>query len=226
VPKGEDSVYVDETCTGSAIFPLQESCPSGYCVDGYCCNSACSGTCDACNLAGSEGTCSNIPDGQDPDNECDPFGLQGIATCDWIPDNYHPTWDFRNVFTSYCNGAGQCTQGDPTITHTCNQPTCGANCDENSDCSNQCSGKQWYSTYNCNSGCNCHLSNLICSVGHCSAECDSTHPCTGGKSCRADCTCQRRGGGGCGRNCLMMSIDPITPLFEIIKIFTNSYQWK
>ncbi|HEX8705299.1 MAG TPA: choice-of-anchor A family protein, partial [Myxococcaceae bacterium] len=36
-------------------------CASGQCVDGVCCNTACAGECDACNLAGQEGTCSPAP---------------------------------------------------------------------------------------------------------------------------------------------------------------------
>jgi len=45
-------------------------CASGKCVDGYCCNSDCKGTCEACNVAGKLGTCSDIPAGTDPDGEC------------------------------------------------------------------------------------------------------------------------------------------------------------
>lgn len=45
-------------------------CLSGHCADGYCCNSQCTGTCKSCKLAGTEGTCTNIPAGQDPQNEC------------------------------------------------------------------------------------------------------------------------------------------------------------
>jgi hypothetical protein len=32
-------------------------CCSGFCRDGYCCNSGCSGQCNSCNVAGSQGTC-------------------------------------------------------------------------------------------------------------------------------------------------------------------------
>src|SRR5262249_21872911 len=42
-------------CTGA------NQCTSGNCVDGVCCNSACGGACDACNLAGSVGTCALSP---------------------------------------------------------------------------------------------------------------------------------------------------------------------
>ncbi|MBL8915245.1 MAG: hypothetical protein JNM17_31365 [Archangium sp.] len=36
-------------------------CQTGFCADGVCCNSACSGSCDRCNLAGTGGTCSPAP---------------------------------------------------------------------------------------------------------------------------------------------------------------------
>ena len=49
---------------------LDTECATGRCVDGVCCNSACSGTCEKCNLAGLNGICSAVSDGQDPDNEC------------------------------------------------------------------------------------------------------------------------------------------------------------
>jgi hypothetical protein len=81
--------------------------------------------------------------------------LQGIATCDWNPDNYHPTWDYRQAFTSQCDEVNdRCTTGDATITHTCadNDLTdtvplggCGASCDENKDCP----------TGICNTDCTC-----------------------------------------------------------------------
>jgi len=54
---------------GSAC-PSSLECDSGACVDGVCCNGICNATCKACNLAGTVGTCTNIPSGQDPDNEC------------------------------------------------------------------------------------------------------------------------------------------------------------
>ena len=45
-------------------------CSTGNCVDGVCCDTACNGTCQACNLPGSVGTCTAIPDGTDPGDEC------------------------------------------------------------------------------------------------------------------------------------------------------------
>lgn len=45
-------------------------CQSGFCRDGFCCDTSCAGTCQACNRPGSPGTCTSIPTGQDPDDEC------------------------------------------------------------------------------------------------------------------------------------------------------------
>jgi hypothetical protein len=47
------------------------ACASGFCADGVCCNSACAGgsaDCQACNVAGSLGTCSTRPSGSSCDD--------------------------------------------------------------------------------------------------------------------------------------------------------------
>ena len=64
-----------QTC-GSAT-----ECATGFCIDGVCCNSACSGTCEKCNLAGLNGVCSAVLDGQDPDNECLGGFCNGARAC-------------------------------------------------------------------------------------------------------------------------------------------------
>ncbi|MCB9867668.1 MAG: hypothetical protein H6816_13665 [Phycisphaerales bacterium] len=55
---------------------MDSACASSFCVDGVCCGSACSGVCQACDLSGSVGSCTLIPNGLDPDFEC-----AGAATC-------------------------------------------------------------------------------------------------------------------------------------------------
>ena len=60
---------------------LDTECATGRCVDGVCCNTACSGTCEKCNLAGLNGICSAVPDGQDIDNECPGGVCNGARAC-------------------------------------------------------------------------------------------------------------------------------------------------
>jgi hypothetical protein len=55
-------------------------CASAQCVDGVCCEAACSGACESCNLAESPGTCSPVPVGVDPDDECDGQQVCGGAS--------------------------------------------------------------------------------------------------------------------------------------------------
>ena len=81
------------TCNGNGgcLFPNGQACASGAqcqsgtCADGVCCDVACNGLCRACNLPGSAGTCTAIPAGSDPANEC--------------PGSNH------------CNGQGACGDG-------------------------------------------------------------------------------------------------------------------
>ncbi|NIO44015.1 MAG: PKD domain-containing protein [Candidatus Aenigmarchaeota archaeon] len=127
--------------------------------------SLCIGNCDYCtgsgnnfNCAANETVCElkycadctgsgnnyNCVYDQTEDEDCDPFDLNGIATCYNNPDAYDFTWDYRAAFNSVCAELDLCTQGDSTITHTCNDNDlfdtivfgsgCNANCDENSDC--------------------------------------------------------------------------------------------
>jgi hypothetical protein len=66
----DDCLAADgEPCASAA------ACTNGYCptADGVCCDTACDGTCEAClasKTGGTDGVCANIPDGDDPDDEC------------------------------------------------------------------------------------------------------------------------------------------------------------
>jgi hypothetical protein len=108
---------VPQKANGLACTGINE-CQSGFCVDGFCCNSDCTGTCQACSNAkkgaGPNGTCGNINNNQDPDNEC------AAGDC----------------LTGSCNGMGACgvqamgtncgdAQSCMTGTQT-NQDTCDA----------------------------------------------------------------------------------------------------
>ncbi|MCR9159155.1 MAG: putative metal-binding motif-containing protein [Nannocystaceae bacterium] len=129
----------DEGPGGSCTSTAQ--CQGGLsCVDGVCCTSSCVGTCEACDVPGSEGTCTDIPNGDDLDNEC------GAIDCDdyfsgWVGDVCYDRADVP-ANEAACNGAGACQvaadlcgsqpQGSPV-------ETCHASCQspDGSTCSGQ-----------------------------------------------------------------------------------------
>ena len=74
--KGSCTKGKGQSCTSGA------GCVSGHCVDGVCCDSACSATCNACNVAKKEGTCSAVTKGQP-----DPLAItpcSGDKVCDGV----------------------------------------------------------------------------------------------------------------------------------------------
>ena len=96
-----------EACSAST----PTDCQSGFCVDGVCCNSACPGTCQTCNLAGSLGTCANIPSGSPPKTTggCDTYTCSDYvygwdATYPWMCFAFSSSLANNGM----CNGAGSC----------------------------------------------------------------------------------------------------------------------
>ncbi len=87
---------------GSGRCTAPSACESGFCVDGFCCDQACGGSCQACDVAGVESSCTTIAQ-NDP-----PHGARAA-----------------------CLGAGSTPCGgfcDGTVGTACNYPTvtCGA----------------------------------------------------------------------------------------------------
>jgi len=81
-------------CTaGWCLLPAGEpctsptDCASAFCVSGVCCDTACNRVCEACNVAGSVGSCTLIEAGQDPNDDCADLGpalCQTDGTCDGL----------------------------------------------------------------------------------------------------------------------------------------------
>lgn len=151
-----------EDCAGGACActPANAAtvCGGRACVDGYCCDEACTGTCRSCAVAGSEGTCTNVPAGEDLRDDCAPeapstCGRNGL--CDGAGRcALHPSGtlcDDGQACSSNdrCDGAGLCT-GDvpetcgPGAGNVCCVGTCidGSGCRTvASTCADQCTAK-------------------------------------------------------------------------------------
>jgi hypothetical protein len=155
-------------------------CASGNCVDGYCCNTACTGSCDACNVSGSLGTCTVSPAGSPGDPSCSPYLCSGAsASC-----------------ATTCFSEANCVSG-----YYCNGNTCALKQSNGSLCStnNQCTSGFCVDGYCCNNGCAgaCNACNLSSSLGTCtlmpagsagSPSC-SPYACSGSSaSCPSSCT--------------------------------------
>jgi hypothetical protein len=65
--------------TEGAPCTFANECASDACADGVCCDQACTGPCDACNLAGLAGTCAPRPDGAAGDPGCNGYLCNGAA---------------------------------------------------------------------------------------------------------------------------------------------------
>jgi hypothetical protein len=136
---------VASVCTGAW------DCLSGICEDGVCCASACgAGGCDRCDLPGSEGTCTIVPQGGVGANvSCGPFycdGASGVcptsctsdAAC--TPDHYcatNATCQLRKAQATACNtvadckvaGCRECTSGNCVDGFCCNTACAAGSCD-------------------------------------------------------------------------------------------------
>jgi MYXO-CTERM domain-containing protein len=137
-----------------------DDCATGLCVDGVCCDVACNGECEACDVKGSEGTCTPVvgpPHGAarascdtlDPTDcgktqcdgkardKCNGFVNGGTTSCGVVSC----TSDKRYQKTGACDGAGKCALPDPVPCnpYACDATApsgCKATCANDDDCAN------------------------------------------------------------------------------------------
>ena len=127
-------------------------CANGLCTDGFCCDQACNGQCQACDVAGSEGTCTTLT-GDLPHGgraACPGFGACA-ATCDGTSatacsyasatitcGKASCSQNGQQLAAPLCNGAGSC---QPAVesncgSYACDPPsgTCLTSCVLDTDC--------------------------------------------------------------------------------------------
>lgn len=104
---------------GSACT-LATQCTSGWCVDGVCCNAPCATNCVACTAAkagqGTDGTCSYVKNGIDPENECTNGECNGAGAC--VASSNLPNG-------SQCGTGTQCLSGQCVDGVCCNTACTG-----------------------------------------------------------------------------------------------------
>lgn len=193
-----------------------QMCASGHCVDGVCCDTTCANACDACNLAGKEGTCSPVPAGDPGTPAC-----QG-ANCDGASPSCPGTActaDANCATGFYCAAGGTCqpvkdqgsscdTTADcnvagcrvcgtrPCVDGYCCSGACGASCDRCDVTPGTCATAPAGSTPNPTCG------NYLCNGASpsCPATCTSDYDCGPEAFCDATdhCTSRKDQGQTCG----------------------------
>ncbi|MFH1510528.1 MAG: putative metal-binding motif-containing protein [Candidatus Woesearchaeota archaeon] len=106
-------------CPANQVAPDQTPCEdSFFCTENDVCYS---------------GLCSGNP------VDCSANDLIGVQTCDYSPDDYHPTWDYRSSYVSSCIEQVDgylCSSGVSTVSHECSVSLCSAECDASGICPN------------------------------------------------------------------------------------------
>jgi hypothetical protein len=143
-------------------------CATGFCTDGVCCDTACGGSCQACNLALTVGTCTDVPTGMAPSSGHPSCGPDAQSTC---------------MRDGTCDGAGAC--------HLWNNVVCKpGSCDSASNTA--------VAPAKCNGTGTCVVPNAIsCGSYVCLPDNSACYPsCTGTSTgCKSPATCS---GGSCG----------------------------
>ena len=154
-----------------------QQCYSGHCRDSVCCNTACAGSCQACNLPDDVGICTFVPAGEDPGGECGP---QSQASCG------------RD---GWCDGAGGCRL------HAAGTICVAAQCDSGDEARltlpNLCDGLG-----NCGpqGDLNCAPYQCDAESGHCFTSCTDLVGCVQGVNCgRGECDKLRAPGAPCNK---------------------------
>jgi hypothetical protein len=148
-------------------------CASGNCIDGYCCGT-CGASCQACDVAGHQGTCQTVAAGQ-------PHGSRpvcsGTGACQGSCDGVDATCAYSG--TLMC-AAQTCSNGVVSLPSTCNGTgACGTQ--STSPCNGfACNGAMCFTT--CNGDGQCATATPYCNAGSstCQATAPPGHACTVG----------------------------------------------
>jgi Pretoxin HINT domain len=200
---GSTECLSPNVCAGGSCGPkanganctTSSECQSSNCVDTFCCDMACTGECQACDVSGKQGMCSQVtgaPHGSR--TACTGTGTCGGSCSTSLTACTYPTVSCRTqscsnaikTVAASCNGAGAC----PAVSTT--PCTTGFACNSGgTDCNTTCTGDS-----NCVSGYWCNTSTSTCTIkGGNGTMCSATDQCTSGlcvdgRCCNSACTGQ------------------------------------
>jgi hypothetical protein len=206
-----DATGTCKTKQGQACKATTECMSGTVCADGYCCNSACTGSCQACNITTSLGTCMTLAANTAPYTghpACTGTDVCAGKCSGTSADCTYPT---AACATASCSGngyqgAGTCSAG------TCSLPAIKTCINACVVASGGCTGECKPSDTGCSSGgvpqiCDSNgvwqnqtacLTGFSCSTGSCTCASNKTNcttACTDLQSDPDNC-------GSCGHNCL------------------------
>jgi len=139
--------------TAGAKCAVDSQCSSGFCADGVCCNARCDGTCEACDQAGTEGTCTAVTGKPrlghpacavgDPTNPCSASACDGVdrASCAKkagadVTCRKSSCEDGVEALAARCDGSGACPASEtrPCQPFACGADACKTTCTADTDC--------------------------------------------------------------------------------------------
>jgi hypothetical protein len=213
----------EKSAAGAACKTAAE-CTSGFCADGVCCDAACDGQCEACDLTGTEGTCTPVA-GPPHGSRAACAGADPCAgTCNGLLTTAcaYPGADTScgasasctdgSETGDRCNGSGDCVASPvkACAPFTCGTDACKTTCKTDADCITgyRCdASKACVSTLggSCSTGDTLtepdggkkSCSPYLCAAGECTTSCKKDSECASPATCQGE-HCVAPSDGGCG----------------------------
>jgi len=177
-------------CVGTEVIHDE-----GVCIDFSCqTNTTTVEDCLDTLYCNGEETCSNGACVDGTAIDCTAHDMPLISTCYNSPDNNPFTYDHGEPFTSQCNETSdQCTTETQTLTHTCSDEICHAECEDDADCSETdcdyldgCYGDDWHDFDDVDNAC---LGDCTCEENQCGSPADISYNDSRCTECQDDDDC-------------------------------------
>jgi hypothetical protein len=198
----------DKKRLGQPCMATTECLTGDFCVDSVCCGSSTCGTCQACNVVGKAGSCSNVAAGDaEPHTRCTPQppcgntgACNGGGACEQasagVSCGAASCSGTTSTPVSHCTGAGACAT---PMTSSCSPYVCGATA-----CKTGCAGDgDCIAPFTCQGAagsmsCALKKNGLTCqSGGQCISGNCVDGVCCGAPSCAPCQACNLAGDGSC-----------------------------